>query len=452
MNESLDRLPRELADYFTRPFGRFLRIEAAAGGLLLLSAIAALTLANSPWSSAFLTFWEMPIGLRFGPLEFSRSLQEWINDGLMTLFFFVVALELKRELVLGELRDLGMATLSFSAALGGMVVPAAFYLALQHGEAGFHGWGAVMATDTAFVIGCLAVLGSRIPQSLRVFLLSLAIFDDVGAILVVAFGYGDDIDWLPIAIAALGFLAVLALGQLGIRRLFTYFVVGGLIWLAVDASGIHPTVTGVLLGLMTPTGGWVSDRRLRAILDRLSARPQGADWSADTGDRRALRLARVATREAESPVEQLEMLLHPWVAFAIMPLFALANAGIAFPSGDVGGGVALAVFVGLVLGKPAGVIAASWLATRAGLARLPPGLSWPILMAGALLTGIGFTMALFIAGLAFSDALIDAAKLGILAASLASGAFGLTALAWVTSGSKKRSSAIDGGHVVELPR
>jgi Na+:H+ antiporter, NhaA family len=431
--DKLDRLPSEIADRFTKPFAQFLRIEAAAGAILLFFTVTALLLSNSTWSHAFLAVWETPLGLHFGSFEFSRSLKDWINDGLMTFFFFVVALELKRELALGELRNLRMAALSFAGAVGGMLVPAGLYLLLQSGEPGAHGWGTVMATDTAFVIGCLAVLGSRIPLSLRVFLLSLAIFDDVGAILVVAIGYGETLSWGPLALGALGFALIPGLAYLGIRNLGIYFLVGGLIWLAVDASGIHATIAGVLLGLLTPTRGWISDRRLHAILGRIIAYPRGDHWSGDTTDRRDLRRAGIAAREALSPVERLELLLHPWVGFVIMPIFALANAGVPISATDLGESVTVAVAVGFAIGKPIGVIGLSWLAVRIGLATRPPDLTWAMLAAGSLLTGIGFTMALFIADLAFSRDLLDAAKLGILSASVVCAAAGILALAWLTS-------------------
>jgi NhaA family Na+:H+ antiporter len=248
----LARLPAGFVDRLTKPFAYFLRIEAAAGAVLLLFTVAALALSNSPWSHSFLGAWETPVGIRIGSFEFDRSLKEWINDALMTLFFFLVALELKRELVLGELKNPRMAALSIAGALGGMLVPAALYLILQSGRPGASGWGTVMATDTAFVIGCLALIGSRIPQSLRVFMLSLAIVDDIGAILVVAIGYSSDISWVALALAAGGIVVVRAMALAGVRTFPIYFLAGVLIWIAVDASGIHATITGVILGLMTP--------------------------------------------------------------------------------------------------------------------------------------------------------------------------------------------------------
>lgn len=421
-------LPHEMADSFTGPFHRFLKIEAAAGAALVLATLAALILSNSAWSASFLAFWKTSIGLHVGGWDYARSLRDWINDGLMTLFFFVVALELKRELVLGELRHLRMAALSFAGALGGMLVPLAVYLALMAGHPGIHGWGTVMATDTAFVIGCLALLGSRIPPTLRLFLLSLAIFDDVGAILVVAFGYGHTLNWLPLVLGVAGLAAVAAIAWTGIRSIPVFFLFGGAIWLCFDASGLHPTLTGVALGLMTPTGAWVDDARLRAILGRLLANETGEHWSGDTAERGDLQRAGTAVTQALSPVERLEMMLHPWVSFAIMPVFALANAGVAIARVDLWQPVSAAIFAALVFGKPIGVFAFTWLAVRLGLATRSPGLSWPLLAAGSLLTGIGFTMSLFIAGQAYAPAMLTAAKIGILAGSVVAATAGLLML------------------------
>ncbi|ADE15883.1 Na+/H+ antiporter NhaA [Nitrosococcus halophilus Nc 4] len=428
INKQTSLLPQERIDWLTKPIARFLRIESMAGLVLLLFTLSALVLSNSLWSHPFLEVWETPVGLQIGPLEFTRSLREWINDALMTLFFFLVALELKRELVFGELRNPRLAALSIMAALGGMLVPALFYLMLQLGQPGQNGWGTVMATDTAFVIGCLALLGSRIPQSLRVFMLSLAIIDDIGAILVVAIGYSSHISWKALALAAMGIVIVRAIALLGVRSMAIYFIGGGLIWIAVDISGIHATVTGIILGLMAPTRRWVSDERLHAILDRVEAYPPGDHWSGDSEDRKALRMAEVAAREALSPVERLEMILHPWVGFVIMPLFAFANAGVPLAFAGLENAVTLAVFVGFALGKPLGVLIFSWLAVHTGMAIRPPDLNWVLLTAGGLLAGIGFTMALFIANLAFSPSLINAAKIGILSASVFSALAGIVLL------------------------
>ena len=432
-------LPHEMADRFTGPFTRFLKIEAAAGAILLLATIAALILSNSAWSTPFLAFWTTSVGLHFGAWDYARSLRDWINDGLMTLFFFVVALELKRELVLGELRHLRMAALSFAGALGGMLVPLTIYLVLMAGRPGIHGWGTVMATDTAFVVGCLALLGSRIPPTLRLFLLSLAIFDDVGAILVVAFGYGHALSWPMLALGVFGLAAVMGAAWIGIKSVPAYFLFGVAIWLCFDAAGLHPTFTGVVLGLMTPTGAWVNDARLRAILGRVLAHETGEHWSGDTAERRDLRRAGTAVTHALSPVERMEMMLHPWVGFAIIPVFAFANAGITISRVDLWQPTSAAIVAALVFGKPIGVFVFTWLAVRLGLATRTTGLSWPLLAAGSLLTGIGFTMSLFIAGQAYAPAMLNAAKIGILAGSVISASAGLLMLGVLV---RKKSVAV----------
>ena len=436
----LGQLPAELVDRFRKPFARFLHIQAAAGFVLLIFTLAALILANSPWRDAFIAFWETHLGIQIGSLHFARSLKEWINDALMTFFFFLVALELKRELVLGELNNPRMAALSIAAALGGMVVPAAVYLALQWGQPGAPGWGTVMATDTAFVIGCLALLGSRIPQSLRVFMLSLAIVDDIGAILVVAIGYSKDISWPALALAAGGVTIVRIMAMAGLRTFPLYFLAGCFVWLAVDASGIHATITGVILGLMTPARRWVSDERLYAILDQVIAHPAHQESGAPTRDRRSLQVAEIAARETLSPVERLEILLHPWVGFVIMPLFAFANAGFPLAFGDLTNPITVAVVLGFTLGKPVGILAFTWLALRLRIALRPPNLTWGLLAGAGLLAGIGFTMALFIANLAFDPRLIDAAKSGILIASALSALAGVALLISLPASQKPAAS------------
>jgi NhaA family Na+:H+ antiporter len=430
-------LPAEMADWITKPFARFFKIEVAAAVMLLIATVAAVVMSNSGWAAPFEAFWESQLGLSFGDFAFTRSLRHWINDGLMTLFFFVVALELKREIVLGELRHVRTAALSFAGALGGMLVPACTFLVLMRGQAGINGWGTVTATDTAFAIGCLALLGSRIPPSLRLFILSLAIFDDVGAILVVAIGYGEALNWAAFAAAALGLAILAGTARVGVRSIPVYFVLGIAVWLCFDASGIHPTLTGVALGLMTPTRRWVSNIRMRAILGRVLAHPQGEHAGGDTSERRDLRHAGTAARESFSPVERLEFMLHPWVGFAILPVFAVANACVAFSGADLMQPLSIAILLAFVLGKPAGVLGVSWLAVRLGLAARPPGLTWSLIVGGGLLTGIGFTMALFIAGVALSPEQFDDAKIGILLSSVISALAGIAALFWLTSARRK---------------
>jgi NhaA family Na+:H+ antiporter len=423
----VEALPREPIDRIVRPFARFLHVEAASGFVLIAAAAAALVLANSPLSEAFLGFWKTPLSFGVGEFEIRHSLKHWINDGLMAIFFFVVGLEVKREIVLGELRELRLAALPIAAALGGMIVPAAVFLALQAGGPAARGWGIPMATDIAFVVGCLAVLGSRVPQGLRVLLLSLAIADDIGAILVIAVGYTSDVSLFALALGVVTIAVVELLARLGVRSFLIYGVLGFLIWLEFHESGIHATIAGVILGLMTPARAYLSETSLGQALERVQDLLTG-DWEseADRGER--VRSLQWAARETISPVEYLESLLHPWVAFAVMPLFALANAGVAFELADFADPIALAITLGLVVGKPLGILLFGWLAVRAGLAALPEGVGWGVLTGAGFLAGIGFTMSLFIADLALAGAALNAAKVGILGGSVLAAALGLTLL------------------------
>lgn len=433
MSPHLSRLPPGPTDRLARSFLYFVRIEAMAGAALLASTLIALCLANSAWSEEFLALWETRLGFTAGPGQVSRSLKHWINDGLMTLFFFVISLELKRELVLGELRSPRMAALPIAAALGGMVVPVAVFLLLgQSQHQSMHGWGTVMSTDTAFVIGCLAALGTRVPGSLRLFLLSLAIFDDIGAILVVAIAYGDPLSWTALGAAGIALALTAGLARLGIRSTAVYIALGAAVWLAFDASGVHATVAGVILGLMTPSRRWVSDTRLRAILRRVIAHPPDEHWNSDRAARGDLHRAGVAAREALSPIERLELGLHPWVAFIVLPLFALANAGVPITSARIDTGLAYAIGAAFVIGKPLGIVLFTFLAVRLRIAILPPALRWRVLVPGSILAGIGFTMALFIAELAFDADSVASAKLGVLVASVICAVVGLTALLLAT--------------------
>ncbi len=410
-------LPREPIHRLVAPFDRFLHVEAASGFVLLAATLVALVLANSPAADGFLAFWSTPLGFVVGSFEMHHSLQHWINDGLMTIFFFVIGLEVKRELVIGELRNLRAASLPIAAALGGMIVPASLYLLLQLGEPGQSGWGIPMATDIAFVVGCLALLGSRIPRGFRVLLLSLAIADDIGAILVIAVGYTEAIHLGALVVAALLLVLILGLQRLGVRSVGLYSLCGVAVWVAFHESGVHATIAGVILGLLTPARSYLSETFFGNLLRRAEEVLRGEGASPSERAARVQRLRR-ATREMVSPLEYIELVLHPWVSFIIMPLFALANAGVAISLSDFGDPVAIAVAAGLVVGKPLGILLFSWLAIRLGLAALPEGVGWAALLGGGLLAGIGFTMALFIAGLALDASTLDAAKVGILAASV----------------------------------
>ena len=422
-----DLLPKDPIDSLVDPLKRFLHIEAASGVVLLAATVVALTLANLPTAEGFLGIWKTKLMIGLGSFRMDYSLQHWINDGLMAIFFFVIGLEVKRELVMGELQDIRQAILPISAAVGGMVVPAGVYLALQWGEPGARGWGIPMATDIAFVVGCLAVLGKRIPGSLRILLLSLAIADDIGAILVIAIGYTESLNMTALGLGVLGIAALPLMMKVGIRTQFIYYAVMVLTWLAFHESGIHATIAGVIFGLMMPTKSWISESRLETIVEKTRHFLMGEGWS--SGQRYAmLRQMERATRKSISPLERHETDLHPWVGFLIMPVFALANAGVPVQVADLFNPVALATALGLVLGKPVGIMLFSWLAVQSGIARLPEDINWGVVLGGGFLAGIGFTMALFISSLALSGPILDAAKVGVMAGSALSAVVGVTLL------------------------
>jgi len=441
--EHLDLLPREPIDALIAPIRRFLHIEATSGVLLVAATLAAIVAANSPTGEAYLAFWQTPAGLRFGALEVTLSLQHWINDLLMAVFFYVIGLEVKRELVKGELRDLRRAALPLAAAVGGMLAPAAVYLLLQYGAPGGKGWGIPMATDIAFVVGCLAVLGGRIPVSLRIMLLSLAIADDIGAILVIAIGYTSQIDWSALVLSAGGIALIIACMKLGVHSRAVYLILSLGVWFELHASGIHATIAGVILGFLTPSQAWISDGRLGRIIDDTIHFMQGADWRSAARRYAALRQMERAARSSISPLRRFETGLHPWVAFVIMPVFALANAGVRIEMTAFVDPVAIAVALGLLVGKPAGILLFSWLAVKAGIAKLPAEVGWTAILGGGILAGIGFTMAIFIASLAMEGVMLSAAKVGILVGSVASAIVGMLVLlaALPKSGPASRSPA-----------
>lgn len=414
----------------TRPFERFLHVEATAGVVLILCTAAALVAANTRVSSAYARLWDTRLAVSIGGLGLDYPLWYWINDALMTIFFFVIGLEIKRELVAGELRDRKRVVLPVAAALGGAALPAAIFGLLSMGGPGQAGWAIPMATDIAFVVGCLALLGRGVPPGLKIFLLSLAIVDDLLAVAVIAIFFTGSIHVTALCLAGAGFLLTAVLNRIGVRTIPVYVVVGAGIWLATLKSGIHPTVAGALLGLMTPASAWIGHGTFLEAVERAGRSLRGEVPPGSPAPRPRVLLEEVglAAREAVSPLERLEVALHPWVGFLIMPLFALANAGVVLSSDALGAPLGLAVAVGLVIGKPVGILGASWLAVRTGRATLPEGVDWRLLAGAGCLAGIGFTMSLFIAGLSFGDALLEEAKMGILLGSLASAVIGMAAL------------------------
>lgn len=422
-------MPETPVGRWVQPFAQFLKIQSASGLLLLACTAIALLLANSPWSASFAEFWQIRLRIAVGDFELNKPLLLWLNDGLMTVFFFVVGLEIKREFVLGELRDRRKAALPIVAALGGMIVPAGIYLLLQGGQPGQTGWGIPVATDIAFVAGFLALLGSRVPPSLKIMLMSLAIADDIGAILLIAFFYSTDISFVALGFAAVGFGVTYIFNRIGVRQVRFYVVIGAGIWLAFLKSGVHPTVAGVLLGFLTPSRAWVGTAGFPNVLTKVLERlVKSSDESTLKQRPQVLGELATAAREGTSPLERLEIGLHPWVAFLIMPVFALANAGVGIEVASLGSPVAIAVAAGLVLGKPVGIVLFSWIATKLGYARLPAEVNWKIMLGAGCLAGIGFTMSIFIAGLALHGDLLDDGKIGALVGSMISAILGCVLL------------------------
>jgi NhaA family Na+:H+ antiporter len=407
---------------------RFLHVEAASGVLLLICTAIALVLANSAASDWYVAIWKTQVGFAFGDFAMKYSLQHWINDGLMAIFFFVVGLEVKREMVLGELRDAKRAALPVAAAIGGMVVPAGIYLLFQGGTEAARGWGIPMATDIAFVVGCMAVLGPRVPHILRVMLLSLAIVDDIGAILVIAVGYTESLNTTALFLAFAGLGVVYAMGRAGVRSFGIYLILGVLVWFGFHESGVHATIAGVLMGLLTPARSYLSENTISQIFKRADETLHGGAWMNMHHRSDIVRKFTDSVREVISPLEYLEGTLHPWTAFVIMPIFALANAGVPFTMGDFGEPVAIAIMAGLVIGKPVGILLMSFLTVKLITKSLPDALTWPSLVGGGFLSGIGFTMALFISGLALSGPVLQTAKVGVLGASLLAAVAGMVVL------------------------
>jgi NhaA family Na+:H+ antiporter len=430
MTMAPEALPPRPVVRLTRPFLQFMHLQASGGAVLLAATVVALILANTALADEYATLWNRTFSIGFEGVKLSYPLWYWINDGLMTIFFFVIGLEIKRELIWGELRDRRNVVLPAVAAAGGAIVPVGIFLVLQPALPGRAGWAVPMATDIAFVVGCLAVLGARVPPALKVFMLSLAIIDDILAVIVIAVVFSSSIDVSWLGGAAGGFALIAILDRLGVRRIAIYVLVGAAIWLCTLKSGIHPTVAGVLLGLLTPATAWVRDPALLGVIEQSLAKLRGDGGGPSPERREAAATLAFAATESVSPLERLEHGLHAWVAFAIMPLFALANAGVPVSLDGVQEPIAVAVIAGLALGKPIGIAGAAWLAIKLKLAHLPDRTSWPALVGAAWLGGIGFTMALFIASLSLAGPLLDAAKSGILIGSAISLLCGFTVLAW----------------------
>lgn len=416
------------------PVQQYIHTESIGGIVLLVATVVALGWANSPWREDYHHILETHLTLDVAIFMVDLNVEEWINDGLMALFFFVIGLEIKRELMFGQLSTLRSAALPAIAAIGGMVVPAGIYLALNLGGDGMRGWGIPMATDIAFALGVLALLGRRIPMQLRVFMLGLAVVDDLGAIAVIAIAYTETIDFGQLGLAAGLIVAMIVANRLGLRQPAVTAALAFLIWVAVLKSGVHATVAGVLIAGLTPARPSYSREEFSEEAEALLAEYQTAMASGDRERAEAILGEIEETSQAtEAPLERLERIIHPWSSYVILPLFALANAGIEFSEGTLdralSSSVTIGVFAGLVIGKLVGITLFPWVASRLGLVELPRAITWLHVAGVALVGGIGFTVAIFVSGLAFDDkAIVDNAKMGILAASLVAGLVGYSLL------------------------
>ncbi len=406
------------------PFVRFAKMEAASGILLAVGTIAALIWANSPWEHAYHAIWDTQLAIGLGHFVLSESRHEWINDGLMAIFFFLVGLEIKREVLIGELSSIQKAAFPLIAAVGGAIVPALLYSCINNGGEAQKGWGIPMATDIAFALGVLALLGNRVPVSLKIFVTALAIADDIMAVLVIALFYTAQIHFLSLAVGLAGVLVSFGLNVLGVRKPIFYALIGIVVWCAVLESGVHATVAGVLLAFTIPARTYIDRdfflKRSRWLLDKFEAAVPDSNVA-----HAAIHSMETQCELVESPLHRIEHSLHPWVSFLVMPLFAFSNAGVRI-LGNVTTAithpVSLGVALGLFIGKPLGIWSFAWISAKMKLATAPPELTWGKIFGAGCLCGIGFTMSLFIAGLAFGEGLLlNLSKIGILVASLAAG-------------------------------
>ena len=434
MEKDLNKTPIEKLTY---PIQEFLHQQASGGILLIIATVIALTWANSPFAESYHHLWHTYVNIDIGGVGLNYSLHHWINDGLMVIFFFVVGLEIKRELLVGELSSAKKAALPIAAALGGMIFPALIYTIFNLGSESASGWGIPMATDIAFVVGILALLGNRVPLSLKIFILALAIVDDLGAVLVIAIFYTSNISLTSLMIAGGLIILLIAMNRLGVRNLLVYTLVGVALWLAFLKSGVHATVAGVLLAFTIPVSSRINTQKFKNETENLikefdNAGEHGEDVLTNSERMSIVDQIENNCEKILTPLQRFEHGLHPWVSFFIMPVFALANAGVTIGSGlssSLTHPVSIGIILGLFLGKQIGIFGFSYLAVKLKLASEPEGVSWKKIYAAAILAGIGFTMSLFIANLAFtSPELLDTAKVGILSGSLISGIVGFIIL------------------------
>ncbi len=440
------REPSYLVQAVRVPIQRFIHTEEVGAVILLLGAAAALAWANSPWSESYESFWHTKVSFDIILFAVTEDLRHLVNDGLMAVFFFLVGLEIKRELLHGELSTFRKAALPAFAAAGGMAVPALVYLLFNWSGEGVNGWGVPMATDIAFALGVLALLGRRMPAELRVFLLGLAVVDDLGVIAVIATFYTETIHWTELGLGVATFAAIAACIRLGVRSLGFYLIMSVAMWLFFLESGVHATLAGVLLAAIVPSQPDLHRRDYAAVIDDLLhdfrlAMENGDEERAEAIVEQIERLS----RGTEGPLERLEEMVHPWVSFVILPIFALANAGIVFTtdslSDALASSVTMGIAAGLLLGKALGIFGLTWLAVRLGVGQLPSGVHWRHVLGVGFLGGIGFTVAIFVSAIAFSDqAMVDQAKMGVFGSSILAGAAGYLFLRFAGARTSQPSS------------
>lgn len=443
---SSPRKPRraeKVMDTILSPVDRFLRLEAASGLLLIAVTIFAMVWANSPFHEVYEHMIEMPIGISIGGFLFELTLHQWVNDALMVIFFFVVGLEIKRELIIGELATPKKAALPMFAALGGMVAPALIYVFFNHDGVGKPGWGIPMATDIAFAVGILSLMSRKVPFALKIFLLALAIVDDLGAVIVIAVFYTEDLAANPMAWAILGLFATSFLKYSGIRKIPVYVVLGAIVWFAILKSGVHATIAGVVLGLMTPILPFIRKNeapgKIKKVVDDIDehlTKMEEDEANAhylDEETKVKLEELHHLSVESRSPLDRLVHMLHPIVSYFIMPIFALVNAGVNLSGVELTAifqnPISLGVILGLFVGKPIGIVFFAWISVKTKMAQLPRGVTWYHITCVGCLGGVGFTMALFVSHLALKTPDLEIySKLGILIASLLAAVTGLIML------------------------
>jgi NhaA family Na+:H+ antiporter len=439
-----------VADQILKPTQQFFRKEAASSILLIAATIIALIWVNSDVGETYHRFWHIKVSFTFAHFHISKTLLHWVNDGLMSLFFFTVGLEIKREILVGELATPKKALLPVIAALGGMIVPGLIYIALNVGLPTIHGWGIPVATDIAFALGAVAVFGRRLPVGLRIFLAAFAIADDLGAVVIIAIFYTKEIVWSNLIISLFLILGLAVANFFWIRQTLIYAILGLAVWFFVLGSGVHPTVAGVIVSLFVPARGrYDTDnflQNVKKITEKFECEEQSCGYSILLNQEHlyAVQALELACHDVETPLQRLMHALHPWVAFVILPLFAMGNTGLVFRgivfSEMVSNPVILGIIFGLVVGKPIGIMLFSYISVKSGMASLPQQVRWSHILGGAMLGGIGFTMSLFLSELSFSDPhIIDYARIAILAGSILSAVFGMSFLGFFTSSGSDRA-------------